>query len=60
VQLATPFRAGSIVDSQKMATRINTSIAAAAPNLTFKVGNRYRFTIVNSDGEKAAWEFDVT
>jgi hypothetical protein len=60
VQLATPFRAGSIVDSQKMATRINTSIAAAAPNLIFKVGNRYSFTIVNPDGEKAVWEFDVT
>ena len=60
VQLVQPFRPNSVVDAQKMATRIKTSIAAVPPNLTFAVGNRYRFTIVNPDGEKAVCEFDVT
>jgi hypothetical protein len=60
VKLATPFGDGSVVDvGNKTATRLRTSIAKV-PNLVFKVGNRYRFTIVNPDGEKASWEFDIT
>jgi hypothetical protein len=59
VQLNQPLRPDSVVDAQKMATRIKTSIAAA-PNLAFAIGYRYRFTIANPDGEQSVCEFDVT
>ena len=61
VKLAVPFRDGSVVDlGKKTATRIKTSVAKIPQKLEFKVGNRYQFTIVNPDGEKASWEFDIT
>jgi hypothetical protein len=60
VQLSQPLGAGSVVDTQKMATRIKTSVAPVPPTLVFAIGNRYRFTIANPDGEQSVCEFDVT
>lgn len=60
VRLVLPLRDGSVVNANKMATRIRASIAPLPPDLVFAVNNRYRLTIVNPDGEKAAREFKVT
>jgi hypothetical protein len=61
VQFNQPLRTGSVVDAgKKTATRIKATIAPVPQHLSFAVGNRYRFTIINPDGEKAVMEFDVT
>ena len=38
------------------ATRLSLNVSAT-PQLTIAAGTKYRFTIINPDGEKAVWEF---
>lgn len=45
-----------VIDSTGFATHI-VATAAAVDGITFASRQKLRFTIVNQDGEKAAWEF---
>jgi hypothetical protein len=51
--------ATSVIDPSGFATHLEAK-ADAVPGLTLAAAQKLRFTIVNQDGEKAAWEFTTT